>query len=186
MPGVDHGRVLWEYRGTARNLVVRAKDHGGPAAHALRAMLRGLLTEGETPHCWCVPPPSLRRRRRNWYLPRFLADGLAAADGVRVRPLLRRVALRPAQVGLDGSERRRNLEGVFAARDGRVPARVAILDDVLTTGATLSECARALRAAGAVKIQVVAVTAAASELGILPGEGARDRARLRIPAWTST
>lgn len=181
MKDVDYGQVLWEYRGAARDLVVRAKDHGGPAAHALRALLRGILTHGPTPHCWCVPPPSMCRRRRNWYLPRFLADGLAAEDGVRVRSLLRRVAVRPAQVGLDGAERRRNLEGAFDTRSGRIPARVAILDDVLTTGATLAECARALRAAGAEEIQVIAVTAAALEGGIL----SPSRARPRIPAWTS-
>lgn len=75
-----------------------------------------------------------------------------------MRAWLRRSLHRPAQAGLTGAERRANLRGVLrltrrarlelAARPELRRRPVWILDDVATTGATLEECARTLRAAG--------------------------------------
>lgn len=60
----------------------------------------------------------------------------------------------PAQTTLTGAERRRNLRGAFVVRAGEVPQHVAIVDDVVTTGATVEELARTLRRAGVETVEV--------------------------------
>jgi predicted amidophosphoribosyltransferase len=58
-------------------------------------------------------------------------------------------------VGLTGSQRRHNLRGAFAAEARQVSGRSVILfDDVYTTGSTVNECSKALRAAGAAEVVV--------------------------------
>ena len=66
-----------------------------------------------------------------------------------------------AQTGLDAKARRRNLHDAFAiAATANLPAHVAILDDVMTTGTTLRECARVLRRAGVERVDVWALARA--------------------------
>ncbi|MDX1381454.1 MAG: ComF family protein, partial [Xanthomonadales bacterium] len=64
-----------------------------------------------------------------------------------------------AQSGLAAPQRRRNLAGAFRACD-RLPAHVALVDDVLTTGTTLAECTRTLLRAGARRVDVWVVARA--------------------------
>ncbi len=68
-----------------------------------------------------------------------------------------------AQTSLSGAERRRNLRGAFAVRTGQLPLHVAIVDDVVTTGATVEELARTLRRAGVAMVEVWACARAGSE-----------------------
>jgi NAD(P)-dependent dehydrogenase (short-subunit alcohol dehydrogenase family) len=66
-----------------------------------------------------------------------------------------------AQTGLDAKARRRNLHEAFAVRaDAELPAHVAILDDVMTTGTTLRECARVLLRSGVKRVDVWALARA--------------------------
>ena len=83
-----------------------------------------------------------------------LARPLAAALGLPVHDsLLRRVRATAAQSELDATARRRNLHGAFQARSrGPVPAHVVLVDDVMTTGATLHAAAEALLEAGADRV----------------------------------
>lgn len=68
---------------------------------------------------------------------------------------LRRRRNTPAQSGLSRKQRRRNLHGAFDWHGGGKPGRhVALVDDVMTTGATLTECARVLKRAGARRVDV--------------------------------
>ncbi len=110
----------------------------------------------------CVPLHTGRLRRRGYNQALELARPLARAIGL---PLLSDALVRrratTAQTGLDGAARRRNLRGALALRPGRtLPAHVAVLDDVMTTGATLGECARVLRGAGVERVDVWALARA--------------------------
>jgi len=96
-----------------------------------------------------VPLHPRRLRARGFNPAATLARDLARARGVPVRPAaLRRVRDTGSQTSRGRTERRQNVRGAFAAT-GRVPGRIWLVDDVVTTGATLEEAARALRRAGA-------------------------------------
>jgi ComF family protein len=102
-----------------------------------------------------VPLGAARRRQRGYNQAEVLARKLSAATGRRRLQGLRRVRETDAQVGRSGEERRRALEGAFAWV-GTVPEEVLLVDDVVTTGATLVECARAARAAGVKRVHTLA------------------------------
>ena len=104
-----------------------------------------------------VPLHRTRRRERGFDQAAVLARAVAREAGVKagLRALERRRDT-SRQVGLSRRERRRNVRGAFAARRA-MPACVWLVDDVATTGATLSEAARALRRAGARRVVGICV-----------------------------
>jgi len=109
-----------------------------------------------------VPVPLHWRRRlqrgydHTWLL---ALHACAAAKLARPRPLLRRTRHAPPQSTLPAAQRAANVRGAFAAR-GPVPERIVLVDDVVTTGATLAACASALRAGGAREVIGVALARA--------------------------
>ncbi|HEX8098976.1 MAG TPA: ComF family protein [Actinomycetota bacterium] len=112
-----------------------------------------------------VPLGRRRKRERGYDQAEMLARDFAAFTGSPLRRLLDRTVETPPQATRSGADRRRALRGAFSAIS-TPPARVVLVDDVLTTGATASECARTLLAAGA--RQVGAITVARSLGGPLP------------------
>lgn len=99
-----------------------------------------------------VPLDGARARERGYNQAALLAAPVAAALGVPAEPtLLRRTRPTRPQVGLSARERRANVRGAFDCPDPGALAgrRVLVVDDVMTTGATLEACADALIAAGA-------------------------------------
>ncbi|WP_328298973.1 phosphoribosyltransferase family protein [Streptomyces sp. NBC_00435] len=159
------------YREAVRAVVLAHKERGalplaGPLGAALAAAVRagaqgcggaGRVGEGEVA---LVPVPSARHRVRARGHDPARRIALAASarlrrEGVpaRVTPVLRLRRAVADQAGLGASERRENLAGALEARPGagRVTAgaaRIVIVDDLITTGSTLVEAARALRAVG--------------------------------------
>lgn len=79
---------------------------------------------------------------------------------------LRRIRVTRAQSDLDAVARRRNVRNAFAVQPGvALPSRVALFDDVMTTGATLAACTRALRSVGVERVDVWAVARVARPAG---------------------
>lgn len=97
-----------------------------------------------------VPLHPARRRKRGFNQAERLARALSARAGLEWADCLARSGSRRTQVGRARAQRLRSVEGTIALRDGvRRPSRCLLVDDVITTGATLAACARELRAVGA-------------------------------------
>lgn len=129
-------------------------------------MLRGRWRPDLITH---VPTDPRRLARRGYDQAGLLARALAASVGCAHRTLLVRARSTPRQAGLGRAARRANVRGAFTHASGATGsvrgARVLVVDDVYTTGASLDACRAALLAAGAAEVRfaVVARTAAADE-----------------------
>ncbi|MBI3634680.1 MAG: ComF family protein [Candidatus Rokubacteria bacterium] len=161
-PPWDRARAAAVYRGPLREALHALKFEG---RRSVAAPLGGLLAEA-----WpalaldaadaLVPVPLApdRQRERGFNQATLLAERLAARVGVPLRPRwLRRVRETAPQSELDAAARRANVRGAFRATAAVGGRAVVVVDDVFTTGTTLGECARALRAAGARWVGVLAV-----------------------------
>jgi competence protein ComFC len=107
-----------------------------------------------------VPLHPARERERGFNQAALLADALSAQISVPSKPLLERLRYTTTQTIFDRAERMKNLHRAFHLRKNADVRnlRVLLIDDVLTTGSTLSECARVLKKAGAISVH--AATAA--------------------------
>lgn len=100
-----------------------------------------------------IPIPLHRSRLRERGFNQSLLLARQVAQGRPILQFLQRQRATAAQSGLDGDERRRNVRGAFRVQ-GDLPPRVALIDDVMTTGATLAEAAKVCKKAGAVWVEV--------------------------------
>lgn len=135
-------------------------------AHWFEAFLADLLIRAAVPELrgeawdWIVPVPlhPAKEREREFNQAERLARRLADATGIPVAThLLKRVEATRTQTRLTRPERAANVRRAFALRDRRqrlAGERIVLLDDVFTTGATTSACARVLREAGAGEVCV--------------------------------
>jgi competence protein ComFC len=107
-----------------------------------------------------VPLHPARQRERGFNQASLLAELLSARTSICAKPLLERTRYTTTQTALDRSERMENLHNAFCLRKNADVRglQVLLIDDVLTTGSTLNECARVLKQAGAFSVH--AATAA--------------------------
>lgn len=104
-----------------------------------------------------VPLHPARQRQRGFNQAERIAAAAGATLGIPVlRDAVQRLRATPAQSGLDLRQRRRNLRNAFRVT-GELPAHVAIVDDVVTTGSTLLALGRTLHDAGVTRIDAWAV-----------------------------
>ena len=149
-PGVGPVTAGRPYDGVIRSALLGLKEEGRaglatPLAVPFAAAVSTALAAH--PDAWLVPVPSSRaaRRRRGFEPVRLLAS----RAGIRLTPLFLPARAHAVQKGLGVAERARNLDGVFVLARPVDGIRVLLLDDVVTTGATLAAAAGVLRAAGA-------------------------------------
>jgi len=147
---------------------VHALKYGGwwRVSEPLAAAMRPLVPRsGARPVLVPVPLAAGRRRRRGYNQAERLAAALAALTGVRTEPgLLVRTRGTATQTALTPEARRANIASAFSA-PGPVAGRLILVDDVLTTGATLCEAALTLARAGAGSVEAVTFARAKPPLG---------------------
>ena len=149
----DRVTVQWVYDGVLRDLVGIAKIEGRAAAvAACAALLPPLDLESGSV---VVPVPPSPGRRPGPHLATALAAAVARHHRLPLRRWLRQVRPAAEQHRLNRADRMRNVEGLFRARPLTAP--VVLVDDLITSGATVIMAAAALKAAGAPQVQVVAL-----------------------------
>ena len=154
-PPLEAVRAVFDYAFPLDRLLPRLKFHHDFAAGRV-------LVQCMVERLRAVPPPDAiipiplhhaRLRRRGYDQALELARPLARALRLPLHAnLLRRCKATGAQSRLDAEARRRNLHGAFVVHGGTPPPHVVLVDDVMTTGATLEAAARALRRAGARRV----------------------------------
>lgn len=163
-PVFREGRTATLCKGPARALVHELKYRKGLyVLEDIEAIWRASDGVLEFVRDACLVPVPLhprKQRERGYNQSLLLAETLARAAGgrTRVERLLRRVVDTESQTAFDRRTRLANLKNAFALADGAAitPEQPYVLiDDVFTTGSTLNSCARVLRAAGSLKLDVV-------------------------------
>ena len=146
------------YSGAARDLVRALKFRGArPVADAMAAQIAANAPPDWLADVGLVPVPlhPRRRRSRGYNQAAALAEALGRRTGLELVDCLARSGPATTQVGRHRAERRAGPAGAIALRGGSVSARLLLVDDVVTTGATLAACRDALVAAGAVEVSAV-------------------------------
>lgn len=164
LPGGLRCAAPLRYEGMVRAGLLRFKFQGASgSAGALGALLADCLLaqfSGSFDTVTWAPVSRKRLRKRGYDQAELLARAVCRRWGIRPVRLLRKTADNPAQSGLPGDKRRENVRNVYqAVNPAKIRGkRILLIDDICTTGSTLSECARVLLDAGA---ETVACEAAA-------------------------
>lgn len=153
------------YKGTARKLIFQFKYK--PYVSDLKKVLGDLFFESliqqemfskileQNPILVPIPLHSSKLKSRGYNHAAILADELAKRFNFKQIELLKRVKKTSSQFGLKRDERKKNVAGAFAISDKQQAIRdkyILLVDDILTTGATLLEAANVLKRAGAKKV----------------------------------
>lgn len=162
----DAAVAAYRARGIVRRLIHEFKYHQHEyLRHIIGDWLAEVVNDGRLDPAQFnviipVPLHPAKQRERGFNQAVLLARSFSARTGIPMKAALNRVLFTRTQTAFDRAERRQNLRNAFRLRTGQdvQGLRVLLIDDVLTTGSTLSECARVLKKAGAASVH--AATAA--------------------------
>jgi len=160
-PPYDSATAAFHYEGDIARLVRRFKFHHDLPAGRLLSDLLATRVPGHVAGGTVLVPMPLHRsrlRERGFNQAVEIARRLPGRIG---HGLIRRTRATTPQTGLQERARRGNLRGAFAAGARAMPHGVVIVDDVVTTGASVTELARTLKKAGVRRVDVVALARAA-------------------------
>lgn len=163
---VDSFAAVWYYEGSVRRSLLRykfrrARHLAEPYGRFLAMKVLEEMPEGFDRITW-VPISPLRKWKRGYDQDELLAKAVASELGMEALPLLRKKRNNPPQSGIVGAaQRRANVLGVYCCTDEAAlrGKRILLIDDILTTGATASECARVLLTAGAAQVSCAVMAA---------------------------
>lgn len=169
--GTGFGRcaVPLKYEGAVREALLRFKFHGArSAAEGLGMLLARCAAEelgGEFDVVTWAPVSDKRFRERGYDQSELLARAAAKQWDTKPVRLLRKRRDTPPQSGLGAEARRGNVIGVYEAANAEEVknARILLIDDIVTTGSTLSECVRVLKDAGAQSVVCACVASATTQ-----------------------
>lgn len=145
------------YKDNVREAIIRCKFGGRPSYTKRFAAIMSECAEnnldcGSVDMVSYIPLSRKRQKRRGYNQSELMAKRISAHTGIPCAALLRKVRDNPAQSTIkDRAKRAKNVAGVYAVTDhaGIEGKTILLVDDVVTTGATLSECARMLKKSGA-------------------------------------
>jgi len=162
----DKTLALFEYNPQVQKLIHLCKYKNMPAFSAYFGELLGVefLRHPELNDVDMIIPVPLhnaRYRERGYNQSALLASAIKKISGVPVNTnVLKRNKYTPPQAKLKREDRVKNILGAFTAKKSAKISNscVAVVDDVVTTGTTVNECARVLRSAGAKKVVILSIT----------------------------
>ena len=166
LPFLDSWLAVWHYEDNVRRSLLRYKFHNKRhyAASYGRLLAMKIAREREETFdliTW-VPISRWRKLRRGYDQVELLAQAVCVELHMEPVQTLRKIRHNPPQSGIVGqAQRRANVLGVYEAIEPEnfKDKRVLLLDDIITTGATLGECARVLLTAGAKEVHCAAIAA---------------------------
>jgi competence protein ComFC len=160
-PEIERIRSVFPFREWVRDAIHRLKYEGERARSPMLANQIAHIADQLSNVDGIVPVPIHKRRLRDrgFNQAELLANHLSRSYGIPLVPALDRIVDRGSQVGRSGEDRWLAVEGAFACTNPGVVRnrRLVILDDVITTGATISSCAVELAAAGAASVRAISI-----------------------------
>ena len=166
IPFVAGWTAVWYYKDDVKSSIVRYKFYNAQSyasAYGRLLALRILQMNVDFDILTWVPVSRRRRFKRGYDQVALIAQTVSKELGIPMTPTLKKVRHNKTQSNLrDPSQRKANVLGAYTALPGcdLIGKTVLLLDDVITTGATTSECAKTLLTAGAKEIYCAAVASA--------------------------
>ena len=156
----DSARSLFTARGLVRNVIHRFKyNHEHYFQPLINCWLKSANRFPDTSYDWVIPVPlhSIKRREREFNQAEHMANTISCLLKTAINTnALERIKYTQTQTHLSRTKRLRNMQGAFAiGRNYKLQGAILLVDDVMTTGATVNACAYILKQAGARTVNVL-------------------------------